>query len=228
MPSWAAFHARFQASFGRSERRAWRQTSVIGLRLPMARMHVANMAEQVNTPALADIMPVSGSLLQQCGGHAARLLVGRKETAKGLSENVFGFVALDVLGALIPRGNAPRGVEQVNGIILDPLHEHPKAFFARVERPSTALARYPVSRSRAALQNWMRPSGIHHVHGLMEGLQDSLVVVSDGVSGLHPSFPWLPASLRGACERSHRHPFRRVHSHLTPGAVERVVVRDEA
>jgi len=51
-----------------------------------------------------------------------------------MTDNLIGCVTLDSFGAGIPTENPALGVHHVNGIVLDPIEEHPISFFAFSER----------------------------------------------------------------------------------------------
>ena len=51
-----------------------------------------------------------------------------------MTDNLIGCVAFDSFGAGIPTEDAALGVHHENGIVLDPVEEHPISFFAFSER----------------------------------------------------------------------------------------------
>src|SRR5215208_5271249 len=55
------------------------------------------------------------------------------EDREVLSDDLLGLIALDALGAWIPGGDVPFGVEHEDGVVLDALHQEPEALLALPE-----------------------------------------------------------------------------------------------
>jgi hypothetical protein len=58
----------------------------------------------------------------------------RKEAGKVMADYLIGCVPFDSFGAVIPTENPAPCVHQKNGVVLNSIEEHPKLFFAVLQR----------------------------------------------------------------------------------------------
>ncbi len=75
-----------------------------------------------------------GGGLQRLGGPAGLHLLRRKKTAEVPPDDLLGAIALDALGAGVPRRDPPFRIEQVERVIMRPVHEQAKALLAGGQR----------------------------------------------------------------------------------------------
>ncbi len=81
-------------------------------------------------PAFREEPPFAAGCLQRPPGELHRDVLGRIEGGEVPSDDLLGRIALDPLGARIPVGHDPLGIERENGVVRHPLDQQPELTLA--------------------------------------------------------------------------------------------------